>query len=254
MRSLIRQVSKDAGRSGPRATPGPGWVLRPGKSHVGAVVVTLLAVALAATPRAAQAGDLAQKVEMAHQVWSELFEVPDRAVPQGLVERSRCVAVIPRIYKGAFGVGGRHGRGILTCRDQQGTWSPPTFVKLSGGSFGFQVGFEASDLVLFFLTEGSVLSLLESKITLGGDASVAAGPAGRTASATTDLKLRAEIYAYAKAKGLFAGVSVEGARLAPAPQANYEYYGRWVPPKSILFDNPPLVVPPEARAFLAALP
>lgn len=219
-----------------------------------ATAAVLLVLAALAWPGGASAANLERKFDTARQVWDELFAVPDRAVPQGLLDRSRCIAVIPRIYKGAFGIGGRHGRGVLTCRDLEGAWSPPIFVELSGGSIGFQVGFEATDLVLFFLTEGSVLSLLESKITLGGDASVAAGPAGRAASATTDLKLRAEIYAYAKAKGLFAGVSVEGARLAPDRGANYKYYGRWVPPKAILFEGHITEVPPEARAFLDALP
>lgn len=203
----------------------------------------------------AQAPDkLVRKLEVARDVYVDLMDVPDRAAPRYLRDQARCIAVIPRLYKGAFGVGGRHGRGVLSCRDQQGTWGPPSFVKLSGGSIGFQVGFQASDVVLFFLTEGSVLSLLETEVTLGGDASVAAGPLGRTAEATTDLKLKAEIYAYAKAKGLFAGVSIEGARLGPDRKSNRRYYGRSIPVKTILFDHRVPSLPAEARAFLDELP
>lgn len=197
---------------------------------------------------------LVRKLEVAREVYTDLMDVPDRAAPRYLRNQARCIAVIPRLYKGAFGVGGRHGRGVLSCKDQNGGWSPPSFVELSGGSIGFQVGFQASDVVLFFMTEGSVLSLLETEFTLGGDASVAAGPAGRTAEATTDIKLKAEIYAYAKAKGLFAGVSIEGARLGPDRKSNHKYYGRAIPVKTILFDHRVPEVRPEARAFLDVLP
>lgn len=197
---------------------------------------------------------LVKKLNVARQVYTELMEIPDRAAPRYLRDQARCIAVIPRLYKGAFGVGGRHGRGVLTCRNLDGVWSPPSFVKLSGGSIGFQVGFQASDVVLFFMTEGSVLSLLETEIVLGGDASVAAGPAGRTAEATTDLKLQAEIFAYAKSKGFFAGVSIEGARLGPDRKSNRKYYGPGVPVKRILFEHKVPQVPPEAREFLAELP
>ena len=216
-----------------------------------------LATFLLLTPSTVSAdppAKLVRKLEVAREVYTELMDVPDRAAPRYLRNQARCIAVIPRLYKGAFGIGGRHGRGVLSCKGRGGDWSPPSFVQLSGGSIGFQVGFQASDVVLFFLTEGSVLSLLETEFTLGGDASVAAGPAGRTAEATTDLKLKAEIYAYAKSKGLFAGVSIEGARLGPDRKANRKYYGRVVPVKTLLFDHRAPEVRPEARAFLAVLP
>lgn len=216
--------------------------------------VLLLSPILPVSASAEPPDKLVRKLEVARDVYVELMDIPDRAAPEYLRDQARCIAVIPRLYKGAFGVGGRHGRGVLSCRDQQGTWSPPSFIELSGGSIGFQAGFQASDVVLFFLTEGSVLSLLETNFTLGGDASVAAGPVGRTAEATTDLKLRAEIYAYAKAKGLYAGVSIEGARLGPDRKSNRKYYGRAIPVKTILFDHRVPNLPPEARAFLDELP
>jgi lipid-binding SYLF domain-containing protein len=248
----------DLTRPPTRIHPRPRFRTRAGASSrplrlpvLAALTLSLLAPSVAS---AQPPEKLVHKLEVARQVYTELMTVPDRAAPRYLRNQARCIAVIPRLYKGAFGVGGRHGRGVLSCKDQDGDWSPPSFVKLSGGSIGFQVGFQASDVVLFFLTEGSVLSLLETEVALGGDASVAAGPAGRTAEATTDLKLRAEIYAYAKAKGLFAGVSIEGARLGPDRKSNRKYYGRALPVKTILFDHQVPQVPPEARAFLDVLP
>lgn len=209
---------------------------------------TLLAAPLAAEEK------LARKVRSSTDVYTEILQVPDRVVPKKLLERARCVAVIPHIIKGAIGYGGRHGKGIVSCRNDGGRWSPPAFVQLSGGSVGFQIGVEATDLVLFFMTERGARSLLESKFTLGGDVSIAAGPAGRTAQANTDLKLKAEIYAYAKSRGLFAGISLEGARLAPNHKAIRRYYGKRLWPDEILFEHKVPHLPPEARAFQRALP
>lgn len=212
-----------------------------------------LAAALLSGPLAAH-DKLTRKVESAREVYEELLDTPDRVVPRTLLREARCVAVIPSLLKGAFGVGGRHGRGLVSCRGQAGSWSPPAFVKLSGGSFGLQVGFEATDLVLFFMTERGSKSLLRSEFTLGGDISVAAGPLGRTTGASTDIKLKAEIYAYAKSKGLFAGISLEGARLAVDEKAIRRYYGEWLDPEALLFSHQAPSLPAEARAFVQALP
>ncbi len=214
-------------------------------------LIAVTAMLLAATP--ALAGERQrQKLRAAAAVWEELMDVPERRVPERLIREARCVAVIPGVIKGAFGWGGRHGRGVLTCR-RGGGWSAPIFVNMSGGSFGFQIGGQASDFVLFFVTDRSVRSLLESEFTFGGDASVSAGPLGRTAEAATDLKLKAEIYSYAKSRGLFAGLSLEGARLAASDKWNRRYYGERLWPEAILFEG--IVDPPaEAREFLSLLP
>ncbi len=214
-------------------------------------LIAVTAMLLAATP--ALAGERQrQKLRAAAAVWEELMDVPERRVPERLIREARCVAVIPGVIKGAFGWGGRHGRGVLTCRRGDG-WSAPIFVTMSGGSFGFQIGGQATDFVLFFVTDRSVRSLLESEFTFGGDASVSAGPLGRTAEAATDLKLRAEIYSYAKSRGLFAGLSLEGARLAASDKWNRRYYGERLWPEAILFEG--IVDPPaEAREFLSLLP
>ncbi len=212
------------------------------------------AVALALVALPALAGERQrQKLRVAAQVYQELMGVPERKVPAKLIREARCVAVIPGVIKGAFVWGGRHGRGVLTCR-QGGGWSAPIFVNLSGGSFGFQVGGQASDFVLYFITERSVRSLLDSEFTFGGDASVSAGPLGRTAEAATDLKLKAEIYSYAKSRGLFAGISLEGARLAANEKWLRAYYGRRVWPEDVLYEGAIADPGPAAREFLAVLP
>jgi len=224
---------------------------------IGFAAATLLAAPLAAASLASAAradGKLEQRVRNAAEVYRELMQEPDRAAPEALLRDCRCVAVIPHVIKGALGYGARHGRGVLSCRDSAGRWSPLSFVTLTGGSVGFQIGGESSDFVLFFMTDRSARSLLSSKFTLGGKASVAAGPVGRSAEASTDIKLDAEIYSYAKAKGLFAGISLEGARLAPDEKANREYYGAPVSARTLLFDHQAPSNPPEAREFVSALP
>jgi lipid-binding SYLF domain-containing protein len=211
-------------------------------------------VAVVAAPAGAARVPLDQKVKTATLVFRELMEMPDREVPEELLEDSACIAVIPSVIKGAFGWGGRHGRGVLTCRQKQGGWGAPIFVTLSGASFGLQIGAQSTDVVLFFMTERSVRSLLRSKITLGGDVGIAAGPVGRRAELGTDLRLKAEIYSYAKSRGLYAGMSVEGARLAPHQKSIDKYYGQRLWPDQVLFEEQAPEVPSESREFLAELP
>lgn len=212
-----------------------------------------LALALfIATPLQA-AAKLDRKLRNATEVYQELLDSPDRGVPERLRRESRCVAVVPRVIKAALGVGGRHGTGVVSCRDEGGSWSPPSFISLSGGSIGFQIGAQSTDLVLFFMNERGTRSLLKSRFTLGADASVAAGPVGRTAEAGTDIRFDAEIYAYARAKGLFAGVSLEGAVLDASDGKNEQYYGQEIDPATILFDQKVPRVPAPAREFVDAL-
>ena len=216
--------------------------------------VILITAVLAALALPALAGERQRiKLRTAVDVWKELTEIPDRKVPRKLLEESRCIAVIPGVIKGAFVWGGHRGKGVLTCRRGDG-WSAPIFVNMTGGSFGFQVGGKSSDFVFFFVTDRSVKSLLKSEFTFGADAGVAAGPVGRGAEAATDLKLKAEIYAYAKSRGLFAGIALQGARLAPNQKWLNYYYGKRLWPESVLFEDAVGSLPPEAQAFLAALP
>ncbi|TMQ57184.1 MAG: lipid-binding SYLF domain-containing protein [Candidatus Eisenbacteria bacterium] len=198
---------------------------------------------------------LGERLLEAKAVYQELLSTPDRSVPEQLQENCKCIVVIPGMIKGALGFGARWGKGVMSCRNGQGGWSPPIFVSLKGGSWGLQIGAEKTDLVLFFMTERGARSLVtSSKFTLGGKISVAAGPLGRSGEASTDLKLNAEIYSYAKSKGLFAGISLEGARLAPQKDANAEYYGKPIGAQDLLFGHNAPVVRAEAKEFLAALP
>ena len=214
------------------------------------VALSLLALAAPALadPR------LDQRVKTSTDVYQELMLEPDRGVPEALLQNCKCVAVIPHVIKGAIGYGARYGKGVMSCRDANGHWSPISFVTLTGGSVGFQIGGESSDFVLFFMTDRGARSLISSQFTLGGKASVAAGPVGRSAEASTDVKLDAEIYTYAKAKGLFAGISLEGARLGPDEKANAKYYGAPASAKTLLFDHTAPKSLPEANEFLGALP
>lgn len=211
----------------------------------------LSATAYAGEPKA----ELDQKLENATAVYQELLNAPDRGVPEALLSKSKCVMVIPHAVKGAMVYGARFGTGVMSCRNEAGAWSPPSFIGLKGGSFGPQIGAETSDLVLFFMSERGARSLMtSSKITLGGQAGVAAGPIGRSVEMGTDLKLDAEIYTYAKSKGLFAGAALTGARLTADKKNNKEFYGTPVTLKQLVFEHKAPNVPASARSFMSALP
>ena len=194
------------------------------------------------------------RVEESTNVYKALIKSRDGGIPESLLENCHCVVVIPHVIKAAFGFEGRHGSGVASCKGKKGKWSPLSFVKLSGGSFGFQIGGQSSDMVLFLMTDRSIEGLLGSKLTLGGDASVAAGPVGRTVEAGTDITLRAEIYAYARSKGLFAGISLEGASLRADHTAIKKFYGEEISPETILIDHKVPEIPYVAREFAKVLP
>jgi lipid-binding SYLF domain-containing protein len=220
------------------------------------LVAALTAVALVSPAFAA--GDDAKldaKLKDATAVYRELLSTPDRGVPEALLRDCKCVAVIPHVLKGALVWGGRYGTGVMSCRGEGGAWSPPCFVGLTGGSWGLQIGAESSDVVAFFMSERGARSLMTgSRITLGGKASVAAGPFGRSGEAGTNLELKAEIYTYAKSKGLFAGLSLEGARLAADKKSNARYYGRPVSVNELLFEHRAPGLSAAGERFRAALP
>src|SRR4029077_4673812 len=144
------------------------------------------------------------------------------------------IAIFPGVIKGAFGVGGRLGHGVVSCRDAHRAWSPPSFMTMAGGSVGWQIGVEKTDVILFVMNERSVRALLETKFTLGAKGTLAAGPIGRSLEGDTDRKLDAEIYSYARSKGLFAGVSLEGAQVSTDTKAVKQFYGASVPPEKLL--------------------
>jgi lipid-binding SYLF domain-containing protein len=187
-------------------------------------------------------------------VLSEILKVPDD-IPQDLLDKADCVVVFPSVLKAAFVVGGSYGRGAMTCRKGQnftGSWGAPSMMALEGGSVGFQIGGEATDFVLLVMNDRGANGILSSKVKLGGDASVAAGPVGRDASAETDASMRAEILRYSRARGLFAGVSLEGSTIRPDNDANERIYGEKLPAKDIVIAND-THMPPSANGLISTL-
>jgi lipid-binding SYLF domain-containing protein len=174
------------------------------------------------------AKDETKRLENAGTVMEEILNVPDN-IPQDLIDKARCVVVIPSVMKAAFIVGGSYGRGTMVCRtgkDFHGPWGAPAMYALEGGSIGLQIGGEATDFVILVMNNRGMDSLLHSKVRLGADATVAAGPKGRTASADTDAYMRAEMLSYSRARGVFAGISLEGSTLRPDGEANRRLYGK----------------------------
>lgn len=164
-------------------------------------------------------------VEGAGQVLAEIMAIPVRQIPESMLSGAQGIAIIPNLVKGGFVVGVRHGRGVVVVRDAGGAWKPPVFVSLTGGSFGWQIGLQATDVILVFKTRNSVDGLMRGKFTLGVDAAAAAGPVGREAAAATDARLKAEIYSYSRSRGLFAGLALDGSALQIDSRANMAYYG-----------------------------
>lgn len=194
------------------------------------------------------------RIENAGKVMEEILNVPDD-IPADVLDKADCVVVLPSVVKFAFGFGGSYGRGVMTCRsgkDFTGPWSAPSMMALEGGSIGLQLGGQATDFVLLIMNPRGADSILSSKVKLGGDVSAAAGPKGRTASAETDVAMRAEILSYSRARGLFAGISLAGSTLRPDNGANQKLYGKTVTAKDIVFNH--TVRPPDsAKELLAVL-
>ena len=194
------------------------------------------------------------RVENAGKVMKEILNAPD-SIPQSVLDKADCVVVLPSVLKFAIGIGGSYGRGVMTCRGGKnfhGPWGAPTMMALEGGSAGLQLGGNATDFVLLLMTPRSAENILKSKVKLGADASAAAGPVGRAASAETDVTLRAEILSYSRSRGLFAGVSLEGSTLRPDNGANKNLYGKEVKASDIVF-NKAVPVPESAKTLLETL-
>src|SRR5216684_1175805 len=194
------------------------------------------------------------RLKNAATVLKEILDVPDN-IPQDLIDKARCVIVFPSVVKAAFVVGGSYGRGTMVCRtgqDFSGPWGAPAMMALEAGSVGFQIGGQATDFVILVMNPRGVDSLLHSKVKLGADASVAAGPKGRDAQAATDVTFRAEMLSYSRARGVFAGVSLEGSTLHPDNEANRRLYGRDVNAEQVITESR-FQAPPEARPLVEVL-
>ena len=174
-----------------------------------------------------------KRAENAVRVLKEVMMAPDKAIPRDLLQSAQAIAVIPDVIKAGFVVGGRHGEGLISVKTRDGTWSNPSYISITGGSVGFQAGVSSTDVILVFRTQRGVDSIVHGKFTLGADASAAAGPVGRTAQASTDAQLKAEIYSYSRARGLFAGAALDGTAITIDNDANQAVYGQGVTPRRI---------------------
>jgi SH3 domain-containing YSC84-like protein 1 len=217
------------------------------------VWLEILLIALVTGPALGQEKEQ-DRVENAGKVMQEITNIPDN-IPSAVLDKADCVVVLPSVVKFAIGIGGSYGRGVMTCRRGEnfdGRWGAPTMMAVEGGSFGLQLGGQATDFVLLLMSSRSAENILTSKVKLGGDASAAAGPVGRNASAETDATLRAEILSYSRARGLFAGVSLAGSTLRADNDANEKLYGKEVSARDIVFKNT-VSAPPSAQLLLATL-
>jgi lipid-binding SYLF domain-containing protein len=190
---------------------------------------------------------LDERLTSARDVINEVMATPDKGIPQSILAGASCVVVIPSFKKGAFVVGAQYGQGVATCRTPNG-WSAPVFVQLAGGSFGFQIGGQSTDLVLVAMNQNGLQDMLKNKFKIGGDAAAAAGPVGRNAQAGTDWKLNAEFLTYSRSKGLFAGIDLDGTVLSQNSDDTRSFYGADIPFESVLKGNK--VVPADAKPFV----
>jgi lipid-binding SYLF domain-containing protein len=214
------------------------------------LLVILTTIALAGMAWASEKTDAIDRLQNATKVLNEIMATPDKGIPVEVFENAKCVAVVPHMIKGGFIFGAKHGLGVATCRTAHG-WSAPSFFAVTGGSWGAQIGVEGVDLVMMVMNDKGMQQLLNSKFQIGADVSGAAGPVGRHASAGTDWKLNTEILTYSRAKGAFAGATLEGARVTQDENAIEAVYGKPLTPRTILTGE--VAPPPSAEQFLATI-
>src|SRR5664279_2693112 len=211
----------------------------------------ILMATLALAPMLAKDNETAKRLGEAASVFSEVMSAPDKGIPQDLLDRAHCIVIVPNLKTAAFIVGGKYGKGYLSCRNKSGSgWSAPATVRIEGGSVGFQIGGSSTDLIMLVMSERGADKLLSSKFTLGAEGSVAAGPVGRTATAQTDAQMHAEILSWSRSQGVFAGLALEGATLRQDLGDNAEIYGRRLENRDIVTGGRPA---PKSAARLIAL-
>jgi len=217
---------------------------------IGIIAGLAVGVGIGAAAVRADASKEAKRIEDAATVLREIHAVPDKDIPQELWDKAECVVVVPSLKKAAFVFGGEYGKGLMSCR-HAGAWSAPVFLQIQKGSWGLQIGAEAIDLVLLVMNDSGMSKLLQDKVTLGAEASIAGGPVGRDARAATDAQLKAEILSYSRAQGLFAGINLSGGVIKPDDDDNQDLYGHAVQPREVLSGSVP--APEPAKPFMDAL-
>jgi lipid-binding SYLF domain-containing protein len=218
--------------------------------HRKALIISVASLALILPALASDREDDIGRVDKAGRIFHEIMATPDKGIPRDLLEKAKCVVIVPGEEKAAFIFGGNYGKGVASCRTASG-WSAPMFIAVGGGSFGFQIGASFTDSVMLFMNDHALHSLLGDKFKIGGDVTVAAGPVGRQASANTDVRLDAEVLSYSRSKGLFAGVSLDGAVVQADHSGDRSMYGHDVTHEEILSGK--LAVPASAQRLIAEL-
>jgi lipid-binding SYLF domain-containing protein len=206
------------------------------------------------TNKSEKGGTERARIKESGDVLKQILDMPDKGIPKSVMSGSKCVIVLPSVKKVAIGIGGTYGRGVMSCRtgsDFKGPWSAPIMMASSGGNIGFQIGGEATDFVILVMNDGGAKSIMKSKVKLGADASVAAGPVGRTSEASTNERMQAQMLSYSRSRGVFGGVSLSGATLRPDGDANKNLYGKEVSAEDIIAGK--VQSPPEAQTLLAGL-
>lgn len=215
--------------------------------------LSILLGSLLAATEALAASPEEERISDATDVVAQLLQIPEQSVPPVLLARAYAIAVIPNVVKIGFGLGARRGKGIVVVRQDNGSWSNPAFVTLTGGSFGWQIGAQSTDIILVFKTRKGVDDIADGKLTLGADASIAAGPVGRSASIATDIEFQAEVFSYSRSRGLFAGVALEGAGISMDQGANAAFYGAENITAEQIFASSGNVAPAVANNFVQVL-
>jgi SH3 domain-containing YSC84-like protein 1 len=220
--------------------------------HTKSLLACVALVIFSSAVLAADRSDEVKRLQRATEVFSEVMKTPDRGIPEDLLDKSECIAIVPGLKKGGLGLGGKYGKGVIMCRKPDRSWTAPSFITIEGGSVGFQIGFTQIDVVMLMMNKRGVEKLIGDKFTVGADASAAAGPVGRQTAAQTNIRLDAEILTYSRAKGLFAGVSLDGATLRSDKDDNRDFYGKDLDARKILIDGD-VPMPAEARSLASAL-
>jgi lipid-binding SYLF domain-containing protein len=216
------------------------------------ILATAVAATLTVAPLLADDNDAAKRLGEAADVLTEIMGTPDKAIPDDLLQKAHCVVIVPSLKNAGFIVGGKFGKGFVTCRTKAAPgWSAPGAVRIEGGSVGFQIGAAETDLVMLVMSQRGSDNLLSSKFTLGAESSVAAGPVGRTTTAQTDASLKADILSWSRSQGLFAGVAIDGATLRPDDTDNAELYGKKLDTRAIVTSG--MAAPPAASKLIALL-